>query len=115
MTYQALDAVSAAVYTALNVPAVTALATGGVSDDPSQGTVFPFIWFEVRMSNVGGLGSGELREVEVVVYSFTKGNGLRPTQQLDAQAQAQLTHQQLVISGYEHRWGVFNDDKRSGA
>lgn len=110
MTYEALDAVSAAIYAALSAPAVTALATGGVSDDPAQGTAFPFVWFEVRMTNFGGLGGGELREVEVLTHTFTKGVGPRPAQQLDAKVQGQLTDQQLAIAGYEHCASVFYDD-----
>jgi hypothetical protein len=46
-SYSALAPVSAGVYAALNVVALTALAPGGVCDDVAQNTGFPFVLFEV--------------------------------------------------------------------
>lgn len=67
----ALDPVTAALYTVLNVVAVTNLAPGGVSDDPAQGTAFPFVWLELNERQVGGLGVTYLPEIELRVHIFS--------------------------------------------
>lgn len=106
----ALDPVSAAVYTALNVSAVTSLATGGVSDDPAQGTAFPFVWYEVSERDVRGLGTGGLPEVTLTVHVFSKYEGLTEAQSVMQQVIAALKDVSLTITGYAHAGMVFYDD-----
>jgi len=111
MARLALDAVTAAVYTALNVAAVTSLlGTAGISDDPAQGTTFPFVWIEVLGRNLGGLGTTELREIELRTHTFTNTQGMRTAQVIDGTVQDLLTDVKLTVSGYTHCASVFYDD-----
>ena len=59
-SYSALSPVSAAIYTALNVPALTDLAPGGVSDVIQQGKPYPMVFFEVSEPRQFGEGYAKL-------------------------------------------------------
>lgn len=79
MPYLALGPVSEALVTRLNVPALLALAPGGVTDDPQQGVAFPFVWFEVfGGENRGGLGTqpgtGARQEIELRLHAFSRSD-----------------------------------------
>ena len=111
MAYLSLDPVSAALYTALNVSALTSLATGGVSADPAQGVTFPFVWFEVlEARDVRGFGTGGLPEVEVRVHVFSQYEGLKEAHQIAAKVIELLRDQALTVSGYTQAGLVFYDD-----
>lgn len=110
MVYLALDVASAAVFTRLNVAALTTLLNGGVQDDMAQGKAFPFVWYEVRARNIGGLGDGEMAEVELRTHTFTNTPGMKTAQQIDAVIQERLRNQRLAIDGYNHCGTVFYDD-----
>ena len=73
-SYSALSPVSAAVYAALNVAGLTALAPGGVSDDIGQNTTFPCVLYEVHETAKGGFGTkpgqGQLPEIDLCVHVF---------------------------------------------
>ncbi len=76
-TYSALSAVSAAVYGALNVAAVLAIAPGGVNDAIPQPTIYPLVFFEVsNAKQLGGLGTspghGDVPECEVRIHAFSE-------------------------------------------
>ena len=110
MAYRLLDVLSAAIFTALDVPALTALATGGISDDPAQATAFPYVVYELGKRNLGGLGTSELAEADLRVRAFTKGPGLKSVQAIDATVQELLTNQALTMTGYTQAGRVFYDD-----
>ena len=111
--YSALDAVSTGVYTALNIAAVTALATGGVGDDIAQNTGFPFVLFEVHEKPIGGFGTkpgvtGQLPEIDLLVHVFAQGESYVAAQTLMNQVIAALTTAPAV-SGYSS-WAIFHDE-----
>jgi hypothetical protein len=105
----ALDPVSDAVYAALNVAALTALATGGISDDPAQGTTFPFVWYEVQEVPAGGFGTGALPEVTLRVHTYSRYEGMKEAQPIAKQIVALLRNQALTVAGYNHCGRVFYD------
>ena len=79
-TYLALDAVSVAIYTALNVAGLTALAPGGVHDQVPQSVTFPYVQFSVAEADqAGGFGTrdgiGHLPRVELRVSALTQYGG----------------------------------------
>lgn len=81
---------SVALFTALNVSAVTTLATGGVGDDLGQRVIgadgsFPtFLLFVVSERSVGGFGSKpgrkQLPQVDVRLHAFVQYDGGAPAQ-----------------------------------
>lgn len=105
----ALDAVSAGVRVALNVAALTALAPGGVSDDPAQGVVFPFVWFEVRERDLRGFGTGALPEIDVRVHAFSTVS-VQEAQQVASKVVDLLKDQALTVAGWTQAGKVFYDD-----
>jgi hypothetical protein len=105
-TYSALSAVSAAVFNALNVAALLALAPGGINDAIPQPAIYPLVFFEVsNAKQLGGFGSSpghnDMPECEVRIHAFSE-------QQNVSQAQAILnlaigliyTPGALTVAGY---------------
>jgi len=77
MAYLALDPVSQAIYTVLNVSALTALATGGIADDLGQKRGYPFVMYTVSGdASATGLGTkpGQslLSALDIRVHVFSK-------------------------------------------
>ncbi len=115
-TYSSLDAVSAAVYTTLNVAALTALATGGVGDVIEQSTGFPYVLYEVSERVVGGLGSKpgtgkRTLECALRLHVFTQNVdrvGLQQAQEIMAVC-IQLLADAPAVTGYGS-WAIFHDD-----
>lgn len=112
-SYSALAPVSAAVYTALNVAAVTNLATGGVFNVIPQNTAYPCVLFECsEAKQLGGFGTkpgvGQLPEMDVRVHVFS--------QNIDSLLEAQNIIEQCLkaladppaVAGYGS-WGIFHD------
>lgn len=111
MAYLSLDPVSAAVYTALNVSALTDLVPGGISDAPGQGgTSYPLIWYEVSERDVRGLGTGGLPEISLRVHTFSEYGGLIEAQQVNQKVIQLLRDQALTITGYSQCGLVFYDE-----
>jgi len=110
MPFLALSPVSAAVFTALNVAALTALTPGGMGDDIPQPATFPFVWSEVQERDVRGLGRGSLPEVAVRVHAFSTYEGAREAQQITAKVIELLKDQRLTVSGYTQCGEVFYDE-----
>jgi hypothetical protein len=91
-SYSALSPVSAGVYAALNVAAVTALATGGVGDDlgqrvPLHGRVVRDVRAlrGAREAAIGGFGtkpgvSGQLPQIDLLVHVFSQFDGMSAAQ-----------------------------------
>jgi len=110
MASLSLQPVSAGIYTLLNVAALTALATGGISDDTAQQTMFPFVWYEVAESaDVRGFGTGGLPEIDLRVHVFSTYEGMRETQLIGQQVIALLKDQIVTVSGYTHCGHIFYD------
>lgn len=84
-TYSALSAVSAAVYTALNVAALLAIAPGGINDAIPQPTIYPLVFFEVsNAKQLGGFGSSpghnDMPECEVRIHAFSEQQNVSEAQ-----------------------------------
>ncbi len=111
-SYSALSPVSAAVYAALNVAALLALAPGGVGDDIAQGTGYPFVLFEVHEKALGGFGTkpglGTLPEIDLRVHVFSQFEGYSEAQAVMGQAIA-LLKDPPTVTGYAS-WAIFHDE-----
>ena len=82
MSYCSLDPVSTAVMTALNVAALTTLATGGVYVDVPQGAAYPHVRVELNEAQPwGGMGTrpghGALPEIDLRVSVFSSYAGMK--------------------------------------
>src|SRR4029077_11320797 len=104
--------VSAAIYTALNVAALTALAPGGVFDVLPQTTTYPSVLFEVSDNKQwGGFGTqpgrGQLPEIDVRVHVFTQDPNLSTAQAIVAKALELLTTPPPVT--LYGSWAIFHD------
>lgn len=108
-TYLALSPVTAAVYTALNVAALTALAPGGVYDALPQAPTYPCVLIEASERNVGGFGPGSLPEVTLRVHVFSAYKGFKEAQAAMNKVIQLLRDQSLAISGYAQCGLVFYD------
>lgn len=111
-SYSALSPVSAAIYTALNVAALTDLAPGGVSDVIPQNTAYPMVLFEVsEAQQMGGFGSKpgrkQLPEMDVRVHVFSQAQNLSEAQGILDVAIGLLADAPSV-SGYSS-WAIFHD------
>jgi hypothetical protein len=101
-----LSPVSTGVFTALNVPALTALATGGISDvDVPALSGFPRVWFTVGEENARGLGRGGLRRINLRVYGADESSGttegVKRLQLLMAAVVSLLEDATLTLVGYQ--------------
>lgn len=110
MAYLALSPVSVAVFTALNVAGLTALATGGVHDDVPRNPSFPFVWYEVRERELGRMGGGGFPEVELRVHVFSSYQGAKEPQAIGAKVVELLRDQSISISGYNQAGKIFYDE-----
>ena len=112
-SYSALSPVSAAVYTVLNVAALTAIAPGSVGDDIAQGTGYPFVLYEVHERAIGGFGTkpglGQLPEIDLRVHVFSQFQGFSNAQAVMSQVIALLTAAAPTVTGYAS-WAIFHDE-----
>jgi uncharacterized protein DUF3168 len=111
-SYSALSPVSAAVYTVLNVAALTALAPGGVGDDIAQATGYPFVLVEVHEKALGGFGTkpglGTLPEIDLRVHVFSTFQGFSEAQRVMGKVLELLKDPPTVV-GYSS-WAIFHDE-----
>ena len=110
MAALALSPVSVAVYTVLNVAALTTVAPGGVFDDVPQTPTFPFVWYEVQERERRGFGAGSLPEVELRVHAYSTFTGASEAQSIMQQVIELLKDTSLTVSGYAHAGQVFYDE-----
>jgi hypothetical protein len=110
--YSALSPVSAAIYAALNVAGMLALAPGGVGDDIAQGTGYPFVLYEVSETPMHGYGTkpgtGRTLEMAIRLYVFSQYDGLSQAQAVMAKA-IQLLADAPAVAGYGS-WAIFHDE-----
>ena len=99
-TKTAAGPVMAAIYTALNVAAITSALGCAVYDDVTQGAAFPYL----RISTPSGIPwdtfgkAGKERVIEVHVFSQYRGR--KEAQDILDQVIALLQYQALTISGH---------------
>jgi hypothetical protein len=112
VSYSALAPVSAALYGALNVAALTALAPGGVCDDVAQSTGFPFVLYEVTETPRPAFGTqpgiaGASTVVDLRVHVFSQYQGLQEAQGILAKV-VELLEQPVAVTGFSS-WAIFYD------
>ncbi len=118
MSTLALSPVSAGVFAALNVAAITDLATGGISDlEVPTDAGWPRVWFTVSEENARGLGRGGLRKMNLRVFAADRSSseadgteGVRRLQLLMAQIVYRLEDFELSMDGYRIADSVFYSD-----
>ncbi len=111
-SYSALGPVSAAVFAALNIAAITTLAPGGVNDVIPPGTPYPLVLFGVSdAAQMGGFGTkpgrGQFPEMRLRVHVFSQDTNLSTAQAIVEQVIAALADPPAV-SGYGS-WAIFHD------
>lgn len=106
MASSALQPVSAAIFALLNVASLKAAyptgsgCVGGVTDNPT-GTTFPFLWYEVKGTDIGGLGRGpDLTQIELRLHVFSTWNGMLEAQRIMREAIRLLKYTTPMVSGY---------------
>lgn len=109
-----LSPMSAAVYAALNVGALTALAPGGVWDEIPQGTVFPCVLIELQeVQQLGGFGTAPghqaVVELELRIHVFSQYAGMKQAQTVMAKVMELLAPGSLNPTGYKSH-GPFHQD-----
>lgn len=103
--YSALPAVSAAIWTVLNVAALTDLAPGGVDSVVPQGNVRPYVFFELNNpTQLGGFGSSpghnDVPELELRIHGISDQTNVSECQALVAKAIELLFTVPLSVAGY---------------
>ncbi len=109
MAYLALSPVSVAVDNALNVAALTALATGGIYDGIPQAPSYPLVFFEVQEEDQRPFGGGGLPQVTLRVHAFSTHEGMKEAQTIIAKAIQLLRDVSLSVTGYAQAGKVFYD------
>lgn len=111
MAYLSLSAVSAAIYTALNVSGLTALATGGIHDSVlPQATTYPCVMFVVSEDrDAGSFGSSRSKRplISLRVHVFSTYVGMSEAQSVMKKV-VELLEAPLTVSGYNN-WAIFYD------
>lgn len=114
MSALVLAPISLGIYTALNVAAVTALASGPYDTEVPKVAAFPYVWFIVREENARGLGRGGLRRISVRVHAAATGSAsLTPAKQLQGilgAAVNALEDARLTLDGATQGGEVFYSD-----
>lgn len=110
--YSALSAVSAAIYSALNVSDLIALAPGGVCDDVAQGSSYPFLLYAVSEEPWHGMGTkpgtGRTLQVSLRLHVFSQYAGMSQAQAVMAKA-IQLLTEPPSVTGFGS-WAIFHDE-----
>lgn len=82
MARSALESVSEAVFGALNVSALTTLATSGVFSHVPQDTAPPFVWFTVDEADRDGTFGQVMKDCRVRVHVYSTYAGNQEAQQI---------------------------------
>lgn len=108
MANSALQPVAEAVFARLNVASLTAAyptgagCVGGVTEHPQQATVFPFLFYEVRGTDIGSLGQcRDVTEIELRLHVYSKYSGWLEARRIMRTAVGLLRYATLSVSGYE--------------
>jgi hypothetical protein len=114
--YSALSPASEAIYAALNVPELLALAPGGVGDDVAQGTGYPFVEYSISEAPIGQMGgrpgAGRTLELALRLRVYTQYVGKRQAQAVMGTA-IQLLVVPPPMTGFDS-WAIFHDDTVDG-
>lgn len=109
MAVLALGPVSDAVYTALNVTALTNKVAGGVHSDVPATVVFPFVLYAVwQERDDRGFGTGAMPKVIIRLYVFTQYGGFKVAHAAMEAAIPLLKDQALSATGFRQAGLVFH-------
>lgn len=107
MPDSALQPVSVALFGTLNVSSLKAAVptgagcVGGVTDNPMQGGTFPFLWYELSSTDIGGLGQGpDVAQLELRLHVFSTWNGMAEAQRILREAIRLLKYSEPAVVGY---------------
>jgi len=108
MPDSALQPVSVAIFGRLNVaslkgayPGTGAGCVGGVTDNPTQGGTFPFLWYELSSRDLGGLGQGpDVAQLELRLHVFSTWNGMAEAQRIMREAIRLVKYSEPTAAGY---------------
>ena len=105
MSASPLEAVTAAVFTVLNVSTLTSLATGGVWNTVPQGTVAPYVFFSVNKDrDIGGFGTypghGDVSEIDLRIHALGQQGNTDQSQAMVAAAVGLMFNGTISVSGY---------------
>jgi hypothetical protein len=114
-SYSSLDAVSAAVYTTLNVASLLALAPGGVGDAIEQLTARPCVLYAVSERVQAGFGAGNKAgaggrtlEVDLRLHVFSEYVGFYEAQSVMSEC-IRLLADPPTVAGYGS-WAIYHDE-----
>jgi hypothetical protein len=113
VSYSALAPVSAALYGALNVAALTALAPGGVCDDVAQSTGVSVRAVRGDRDAAAGVRHAArdrrrlARSIDLRVHVFSQYQGLQEAQGILAKV-VELLEQPVAVTGFSS-WAIFYD------
>ncbi len=112
-----LSPVSQAIYAALNVASLLALAPGGANDVLPQNTAYPCVLFIVNEAQqLGGFGTkagsvGRLPEVDLRIHVFTQAGSMKSAQAVMAKV-LELLADPPAVTGYGS-WAILWDDTQT--
>lgn len=106
MSASPLEAVTAAVFTVLNTTTLTSVATGGVWNTVPQGTVAPYVFFEVsKEKDIGGLGTypghGDVSEIDLRIHALGQQGNTDQCHSIVAAALGLMFNGTISVSGYD--------------
>ena len=108
MPDSAIGPVSAAIFARLNVASLKAAVPtgagclGGVTDNPPQTPVWPFLWYELSESDLSGLGDGPATsELQLRLHVFSQYQGAVEEQRIMREAIRLLKFTEPTVVGYQ--------------
>jgi len=100
MARSALESVSEAIFSTINVSSVTTLATGGIYDSVPQDVSYPFIWFTIDESDVAGTFGLIMKRCRIRVHAFSQYRGNEEAQKILNAAVNVLRYQTPTVSNH---------------
>jgi len=105
-----LEPLATAVMTVLQNAALQAATPGGWWSGMPRNATYPCGWYELSLENAGGLGTHQMRTVDLRLHVFTQAQGVLEGQRIAALAEALFTDQPLTLSGVTMCDAVVYDD-----
>lgn len=108
MPDSALQPVSVAIFSRLNVASLKAAVpagagcVGGVFDNVPQGATYPCLFYEVSASDLGGLGQGpDVHQIQLRLHVFSQYAGMAECQRIMREAIRLLKYTAPTVVGYQ--------------
>ena len=94
-----LEPIATAVMTILQDAALQAATPGGWWSSFPRNPQYPCGWYELSLANAGGLGTHQVRTVDLRFHVFTHAAGVLEGQRIAARVEALFTDQPLTLAG----------------